>query len=116
MKYRPFATMLVLALCLWSAHAQSGRRQAKTAPAEPVPTPSPEPTPAPKKAEKDSSALFYIGADRFNSSTSIPFTYYDAAIKGCADRLRAGSSGSVDVTDKPMSRGDAIKKAKSESG
>lgn len=108
--------MLVLALCLWSAQAQSGRRHAKTAPAEPVPTPSPEPTPAPKKADTDSSLLFYVGADRFDSYTSIPFTYYDAAVQGCADRLRAGSSASVDVSDKPLSRGDAIKKAKSESG
>ena len=116
MKYHPFAIMLVLALSLWSAHAQSGRRHAQPAPAAPVATPTPEPTPAPKKVEKDSSLLFYIGADRFDSYASLPFTYYDAALKGCADRLRAGSSASVDVTDKSFSRGDAIKKAKSESG
>ena len=32
------------------------------------------------------------------------------------DRLRAGTSASVDVNDKSISRGEAIKKAKSDSG
>jgi hypothetical protein len=116
MSFRPIATMLLLVLCVWSAQAQSGRRQAKPAPAAPVPTPTPEPTPTPKKAEKEAAVLFYIGADRNDSYSSLPFTYYDAAVRGCADRLRAGSSGGVDVTDKSINRGDAIKKAKSDTG
>ena len=116
MKYRPFAILLVLALCVWSAQAQSGRRHAPTAPAAPVPSPTPEPTPTPKKADKDSQLLFYIGADRNDVFANLPFTYYDAALRGCVDRLRAGSSASVDVTDKSFSRGEAIKKAKSETG
>jgi hypothetical protein len=116
MKFRPFVTMLVLALCLWTAHAQSGRKHARTAPTEPVPTPTPEPTPTPKKADKESTLLFYVGADRTDSFSNLPFTYYDAALRGCVDRLRAGTSASVDVTDKSFSRGEAIKKAKSESG
>jgi hypothetical protein len=36
-------------------------------------------------------------------------------IRGCAERLRTRSSASVDVTDKDFTRGEAIKKAKSES-
>jgi len=116
MKPRPFATVLVLVLCLWSVHAQSGRKHAKPAPAAPVPTPTPEATPTPKKPEKESQLLFYIGADRNDSFTNIPFTYYDAALRGCVDRLRAGTSGSIDVTDKSFSRGEAIKRAKSETG
>jgi hypothetical protein len=115
MKYRPFAIMLVLALCVWSAQAQSGRKHAKPAPAAPVPTPTPEPTPTPKKADKDSELLFYVGADRNDVYANLPFTYYDAAVRGCVDRLRA-TSASVDVTDKSMSRGEAIKKAKSDIG
>src|ERR1044071_223725 len=114
MKYRPFAIMLVLALCLLSAHAQSGRKHAKTAPAAPVPTPTPEPTPAPKKAERESSLLFYVGADRNDTYATFPFTYYDAVIKGCGDRLRTGSSADVDISDRSLSRGEAIKKAKSD--
>ena len=105
--------MLVIALCAWAVQAQSGRRQAKPAPAAPVPTPTPEPTPAAKKAEKDSGLLFFVGVDRYDSFSSLPFGYYDAAVRGCAGRLRAGSSASVDVSDKSLSRGDAIKKAKS---
>lgn len=115
MKYRPFATMLVITLCVWTVQAQSGRKQVKRAPAAAVPTPTPEPTPAPKKADKESELLFYLGADRNDSFSLLPFTYYDAVIRGCADRLRAGSSAGVDVTDKSFSRGEAIKKAKAES-
>jgi hypothetical protein len=115
MRFRPFAIMLVLALCLWTAHAQSGRRHAPSAPAEPVPTPTPEPTPAPKKIEKESTLLFYLGVDRNDTYAAFPFTYYDAVVRGCANRLRAGSSAGVDINDRSLSRGEAIKKAKSDS-
>ena len=115
MKCRPFATMLVIALCVWSVQAQSGRKQVKPAPAAAVPTPTPEPTPQPKKADKESELLFYIGADRHDSYSMLPYSYYDAAVRGCVERLRAGSSAGVDVPDKSFSRGEAIKKAKSES-
>ena len=108
--------MLVMALCIWSVQAQSGRKHAKPAPAAPVPTPTPEPTPAPKKRDKESDLLFYIGADRNDSFSTLPLSYHDAALRGCVDRLRAGSSAGVDVTDKSFSRGEAIEKAKSESG
>lgn len=108
--------MLVIALCVSAAQAQSGRRQAKPPAAAPVPTPTPEPTPVPKKADKESELLFFIGVDRYDSFSSLPYAYYDAALRGCADRLRTGSSAGVDVSDKSLSRGDAIKKAKSESG
>ena len=113
MSYRPFAAILVFALCVLSVQAQSGRRQVKPPPAAPVPTPTPEPTPIPKKAEKESELLFFVGIDRQDSFSSIPFSYYDAALRGCTDRLRTGSSASVIVTDKSINRGDAIKKAKS---
>ena len=46
--------------------------------------------------------------------TSLPYSYYDAALYGCAERLRANSSARVDVTDKDFSRGDAVKRAKAE--
>lgn len=106
--------MLVIALAVWSVQAQSGRKHVKPAPAVAVPTPTPEPTPAPKKTEKVSELLFYIGADRNDSYAMLPFTYYDWAVRGCADRLRAGSSAGVDITDRSFSRGEAIKKAKAE--
>ncbi len=115
MKCRPFATMLVIALCVCTIQAQSGRKHVKPAPAPAVPTPTPEPTPAPKKADKESELMFYIGADRNDSFAMLPFTYHDSVVRGCADRLRGGSSAGVEVTDKSFSRGEAIKKAKAES-
>src|SRR5215212_8936714 len=116
MRHRPFTTMLLVALCVWCVQAQSGRKHAKLPPAAPVPTPTPEPTPAAKKADKESELLLYVGADRHDSFSTLPFSYHDAALRGCVDRLRAGTSGGVDVTDKSFSRGEAIKKAKSETG
>jgi len=115
MTYRPIATVLFLALCLWSVQAQSGRKHAKPAPAAPVPTPTPEATPTAKKADKEPEMLFYVAANRQDSFSTLPFSYHDAVVRGCVDRLRAGTSGGVDATDKSVTRGEAIKKAKSES-
>jgi len=115
MIYRPIATVLFIALCLWTVQAQSGRKHAKPAPAAPVPTPTPEATPSPKKADKEPEMLFYVAANRQDSFSTLPFSYYDAVVRGCVDRLRAGTSGGVDATDKSVNRGEAIKKAKSES-
>src|SRR6185503_6944180 len=64
------------------------------------------------KEEKE-ELLFFIGANRNSSFQTYPYSYYDAVIRGCAERLHA-SSASVDVTDKDFTRGEAIKKAKSE--
>jgi hypothetical protein len=55
-----------------------------------------------------------MGADRHFSYYNLPYSYYDAVLRGCAERLQAGSSASVDVTDKDLGRGEAIKRAKSE--
>lgn len=100
-------------LCAISASAQSGRRKTAPPPAAPVPTPTPEPTPVPKKDNKDADIIFLVGADRAGSFT-IPSPYYDAAVRGCADRLQSRSSADVDVADRDLGRGDAIKKAKSD--
>lgn len=114
MKYRLFTTAVVLALCVLTVQAQSGRRHTKPEPAAPVPTPTPEPTPTPKKEKTKSEVLFHIGADRSDAFATFPFSYYDAVVRGCADRLRAGSSASIEVSDRSLSRGEAIKKAKAE--
>ena len=84
MNYRPLAAMLTLALCALTLQAQSGRHQVKPPPAAPVPTPTPEPTPIPKKAEKESDLMFFVGVDRQDSYQTLPFSYYDAAVHGCA--------------------------------
>jgi len=115
MNYRLFITALLIALCALGVQAQSGRRQTKPTSAAPVPTPTPEPTPTPKKTEKELDLSFFVGVSRHDSSFGLPLTYYDAVLRGCADRLHAGSSVSVDTTDRDFNRSDAIKKAKSES-
>jgi len=113
MRYSAFAVTLIIALCALSVQAQSGRRRTVPPPAAPVPTPTPEPTPTPKKSDKEDELLFFLGADRNLSYYSLPYSYYDAALRGCAEKIRAGSSASVDVTDKDLGRGEAIKRAKS---
>lgn len=114
MRYKWFATVVLVALCALMVEAQSGRRQVKPPPAAPIPTPTPEPTPIPQKTDKEPELWFFLGANRNFSNANLPFSYYDAALYGCAERLRTGSSASVDVTDKDLSRGEAIKRAKSE--
>ena len=114
MNYRLFITALLVALCALVVQAQSGRRQTKPAPAAPVPTPTPEPTPVPKKTDKEPELSFFVGVDRHNSSFSVPLTYDDAVLRGCTEQLRR-SSATVDTTDRDFGRGDAIKKAKSQS-
>jgi len=115
MKYRHFAATLIIALCALSVQAQSGRRRTEPPPAAPVPTPTPEPTPTPKKeSDKEDELLFFLGVNRYSFNVNLPLSFYDAVLRGCAERLRAGSSAIVDVTDKDLSRGEAIKRAKSE--
>lgn len=114
MRYRHFAAALIIVLCALSVQAQSGRRRTTPPPVAPVPTPTPEATPTPKKSDREDELLFSLGADRYSSNVNLPFSYYDAALLGCGERLRAGSSASVDVISKDFSRGDAIKRAKAE--
>jgi hypothetical protein len=105
----------VIAAGMLSTPAQSGRRQTKVAPAAPVPTPTPEPTPAPKREAKASELNFFVGIDRLNFDLSYPISFYDAVLRGCADRLTNTSSASVDVSDN-LTRGDAVKKARAAKG
>ena len=105
--------LLIVAACAISAQGQSGRRQQKAPPSAPVHTPTPEPTPEPKE-QKKSDLGFLVAVNKFATQDALPWSYYDAAMRGCADRLRSGSSASIDVAQSDMNRGEAIKKAKSE--
>jgi hypothetical protein len=113
MRYQRYAILLLLAFCAVAVQAQSGRRQVKPPPAAPIPTPTPEPTPQPKAQEPESDLGFIIGSDRFGFD-NYPISYYEAAMQGCADRLRSGSSAAVSVAQGNMNRSEAIKKAKGE--
>lgn len=102
--------VLLLFACVLVIGAQSGRRQTKPPPTAPVPTPTPEPTPA-KTQQKEPDIFFYVGADRNKSYSFYPYSYYDAVLSGCSEVLRR-SSAKVDVTDRDLPRGEAIKKSK----
>ena len=108
---RTIVVTLFLFTCLFVVQAQSGRRQTKPAPAAPVPTPTPEPTPTPKTDQKESEIIFYVGVDRDRHYGYYPYSYYDAVLNGCSEVLRH-SSAKVDVTDRDLSRGEAIRKSK----
>ena len=101
---------LFLFACVFVGPAQSGRRQTKPPPAAPIPTPTPEPTPTPKTGQKEADIIFFVGVDR-NRNGYYPFSYYDAVLSGCSEALRH-SSAKVDVTDRDLTRGEAIKKSK----
>ena len=112
--FQLFSVCVLLLCCSLVGYAQSGRRQPHVEPAAPVPTPTPEPTPKPRAEQKEPDVYIVIGADRNASFSAIPFTYFDAAIAGCAEVL-SKSSASVDPSTKSVNRSDAIKRAKADS-
>ena len=118
MRIRPTAILLgvsvalLLAFCCFTANAQSGRRQVKPQPSAPVPTPTPEPTPSPAPKRADSDMHFLVATGDRTAFDYAPLTFYEAARNGCADRLRDKTNLAVDVSQRDMSRGEAIKKAK----
>ncbi len=104
---RPLLFLIVFLLCASSAIAQSGRRTNKpTASA----TPAPEPTPAVKSKPVEKTDLAIIlGLERDVFSG---ISYYDnVVLQSCADRLKHASV-TVDVSDRDLNRGDAVKRAK----
>jgi len=106
-----FVALLVVFCCL-AANAQSGRRSAKPPPAAPVPTPTPEPTPKPTPKRDENAPNFLVATGDRGTFSTAPFTFYEAVRNGCADRLRDKTSSAVDVSQREMSRGEAIQKAK----
>ena len=113
MKHNRLIVGLFLLIIATSVQAQSGRRQVKAPSVAPVPTPTPEPAPTPK-TEKEPDRVILVGTDRHSGPMTIPFSYYDAAQQGCAERLRGRSDAGVDVAQRDMHRGEAIEKAKKE--
>jgi len=104
-----------VATCSLAAFAQSGRRQAKPPAAAPVPTPTPEPTPEAKPKHDENQISFMVAlGDRATNYSRYAYTYVEAAARGCAERLRKGASADVDLSDREMSRGEAIAMAKAE--
>ena len=107
-----FATLL-LAFCFIAINAQSGRRAPKTAPT-PTPEESPEPKQSPKKQSVDKPEVALILGIDGDSFTNVPLYYYDAVLQSCANRINEASTVALDVSEKQMNRGEAIKIAKSQ--
>jgi hypothetical protein len=103
----------VIALCCLSVQAQSGRRKVQPPPTAPVPAPTPEPTPKLKPKDDEQAITFLVSnGDRGTEVLRYPLSYQNAATHGCIERLRKRSSARIDTSQRDLSRGEAIKKAK----
>lgn len=94
--------------------AQSGRRAPRSS--VPAPTPTPQSTSVEKKPAAETSAAlsFIVGIDRVANFTNIPMYLYDSVLRACAERLDDSPSVKVDIANREMSRGEAVKRAKAE--
>jgi hypothetical protein len=110
-----FCICLCLVASAVVSQGQSGRRQQRVEPAAPVPTPTPEPTPLHKTENKEPELTILVGAERDGGFSYYPYGYFDAAIEGCSEALSKNSAARVDPTNNSLNRGDAIKRAKSDS-
>jgi len=111
---RLWLLLLVVGLSVLSVQAQSGRRKVEPPPAAPIPTPTPEPTPVPQKKIDGPDIGFVVVMDRGGALNAYPISFYDVVQMGCAERLRSASSAWVDTVRDDMHRGQAMKRAKSE--
>ncbi|MGI8897726.1 MAG: hypothetical protein ACR2IB_04965 [Pyrinomonadaceae bacterium] len=102
-------------IALWAGPvaAQSGRRAPRSS--APVPTPTPQDTPVAKPAAETRAALsFIVGIDRVANFSNIPMYLYDSVLRACAERLDDSPSVKVNIANREMNRGEAIKRAKAE--
>ena len=105
----------LVAICAAAIFAQSGRRVRKTETAIPVPTP--EATPAPSPTPKpEPTFTFIVGMEKFGDFSRVSLNAYSGVLRNCADRLDDSSLVKAEMTTREMSRADAVRQAKSESG
>jgi hypothetical protein len=110
-----FSLAVIFALhCASAAKAQSGRR-AKTPPA-PAAAAIPEPTPVPAVAKEQTKPVLklIVGIEAHDGFSSVSISTHDGVLRSCAARLDEPTSVSVDQIERPMSRNDVTKLAKSE--
>ncbi|CAN5866995.1 hypothetical protein BH18ACI4_BH18ACI4_06930 [soil metagenome] len=105
----------LLALCAEPVVAQSGRRAPKSS-STPAPTPTHRAEPVEKKpaVENNAGLSFIVGIDRVANFVSIPIYLYDSVVRACAERLDDSPSVKVDIANREMNRGEAVKRAKTE--
>lgn len=104
---------MLISLNALVGQAQSGRRLPKTS--APPPEAKPEAKPAEKReTDEKAKVSIILGIDGRQISYNIPLYFYDSVLQSCADKLRDAPSVKLDVTGRNMSRGEAIKLAKSQ--
>jgi hypothetical protein len=107
--------LTLVALCALGIVAQSGRHVRKPAPAAPEPTPEATPTPTPV-AKQSTTITFLVGIEKFSDSSRISLYTYSGVLSSCADRLDDAGSVKAGTSSRDMSRADAVRQAKAESG
>lgn len=109
------AVFALIALWAGPVAAQSGRRAPRSSSA-PAPTPTPQAAPVEKKLAPETRAAlsFIVGIDRVANFSNIPMYLYDSVLRACAERLDDSPSVKVDIANREMNRGEAVKRAKAE--
>ena len=117
---KTFGVSLAIALvgiCAVVIFAQSGRRVRKPETAIPVASPEATPAPAPAPTPRpEPSVIFLVGMEKFGDFSRISLNIYSGVLRSCADRLDDSSLVKADTTSREMTRADAIRQAKAETG
>jgi hypothetical protein len=108
------AVFAMTALLALSVAAQSGRRAPKSSSPAPAPTPEAAPVETKPDAETKPALSFIVGIDRGTAFSNIPNYLFDTVLSACAGRLDDSPSVRVDIANRDMHRGEAIKRAKAE--
>jgi hypothetical protein len=105
--------VLLSLICLSAAHGQSGRRTPKP---KTVVTPAPEaePTPAPKKQTSEPTLTFILGIDQNDGFSNVTLNTLSGVRRNLGQRLAESDGIRVEISQRSMSRGDAVKQAKAE--
>ena len=107
----------LVVICSLAISAQSGRRVRKPETAIPVPTPEATPAPAPAPTPRPEPSLtFLVGMEKFGDFSRISLNTYSGVLRSCVDRLDDSILVKADATSREMTRADAIRQAKSETG
>ena len=105
----------LVVICTLAISAQSGRRVRKPETVIPVPAPAATPAPAPTP-RREPSLTFLVGMEKFGDFSRISLNTYSGVLRSCADRLDDSSLVKADTTSREMTRADAIRQAKAETG
>src|ERR1044072_897568 len=113
---RSLAVSFIIVCALGSlsvSSAQSGR-QPKSKPVVATPTPEPEPTPTASSELPQPLFRLIVGMEKYDSFSSVPLSTFSSVMRNCSGRLDEPNWIKVEVADRSMSRGDAVKRAKAE--